>query len=118
MVVRDPEVRAALAGRHPYAKMAADAPVVIVVCADLNEEKPPVSGYRIVPPPPKTSCWRARSEIWSSVWCGLHPVEDRILPVREILNLPDNVMPLSLVVLGHPAQPTLQTDRFRADKDP
>lgn len=41
VVVRDPEVRAALAGRHPYAKMAADAPVVIVVCADLNEEKTP-----------------------------------------------------------------------------
>lgn len=41
VVVRDANVRAAIAERHPYAKMAADAPLLIVVCADLNEEKTP-----------------------------------------------------------------------------
>lgn len=116
VVVRDPKVRAALAERHPYAKMAADAPVVIVVCADLNEEKTPGFWVQDCSAATQNLMLAARARNLGSVWCGLHPVEDRIRPVREILNLPDNVMPLSLVVLGHPAQPFSEADRFRADR--
>lgn len=116
VVVRDPEVRAALAGQHPYAKMAVDAPVVIVVCADLNEEKTPGFWVQDCSAATQNLMLAARARNLGSVWCGLHPVEDRILPVREILNLPDNVMPLSLVALGHPAQPFSEADRFRADR--
>lgn len=58
----------------------------------------------------------ARARNIGSVWCGLHPVEERARPVREILGLPANVMPLSLIALGHPAQPFAEADRFRADR--
>ena len=43
VVVRDTALLSAIAERHPYAKMAAEAPVVVVVCANPEESKSP--GY-------------------------------------------------------------------------
>ncbi len=116
VAVRDPKVRAALAERHPYAKMAADAPLAIVVCADLNEEKTPGFWVQDCAAATQNLMLAARARNIGSVWCGLHPVGERVQPVREILHLPGNVMPLSLVVLGHPAQPFAEADRFRTDR--
>ena len=96
--------------------MAADAPLVIVVCADLNEEKTPGFWVQDCAAATQNLMLAARARNIGSVWCGLHPVEERVQPVREILHLPGNVMPLSLVVLGHPAQPFAEADRFRADR--
>ena len=43
VVVCDKTLLSAIAERHPYAKMAAEAPVVVVVCANPEESKSP--GY-------------------------------------------------------------------------
>lgn len=116
VVLRDKSVRAAIAERHPYAKMAADAPVVIVVCADLNEEKTPGFWVQDCSAALQNLMLAARGRNLGTAWCGLHPVEDRVAPVREILNLPAQVMPLGLVAVGHPAQPFAEVDRFREDR--
>jgi nitroreductase len=39
-----------------------------------------------------------------SVWVGVYPEEDKIKAVRQVLNIPDTVIPLGLVYLGHPAE--------------
>lgn len=116
VVVRDANVRAAIAERHPYAKMAADAPLLIVVCADLNEEKTPGFWVQDCSAATQNILLAARGKNLGSVWCGLHPVEERMRVVREILNLPDHVMPLGLICIGHPAQPFSEADRFREDR--
>lgn len=38
-----------------------------------------------------------------SVWIGLYPIESNIKPVRRILNIPDYVVPLSIVYIGYSA---------------
>lgn len=39
-----------------------------------------------------------------AVWIGIHPVHIFERQVKSILNLPDGVMPLNLIILGHPAE--------------
>ncbi|WP_346667531.1 nitroreductase family protein [uncultured Desulfovibrio sp.] len=51
-----------------------------------------------------------------SVWCGLHPVEDRVAPIRRILGLPEKIVPLSLVVMGYPEQEFSEADRYQEAK--
>lgn len=37
-----------------------------------------------------------------AVWTGVYPIKERIQQVSDILQLPENIVPLSLVVLGYP----------------
>ena len=101
---------------HPYAKMAAGAAAAVIICADLNEEKTPASGSRTVRRPRRISCWRRVPLNIGTVWCGLHPVEDRARPFREIFHMPESVRPLSLIVLGHTDQEFKAVERFRAER--
>ncbi|HJA76341.1 MAG TPA: nitroreductase family protein [Candidatus Desulfovibrio gallistercoris] len=116
VVVDDRATLDRIAAEHPYAKMAADAPLAIVVCGDLDAEK--TKGFWV------QDCSAATQNLMlagralgiGSVWCGLHPVEDRVAPIRRILGLPDNIIPLSLVVMGHPAQDFSEADRYQEAK--
>jgi nitroreductase len=39
-----------------------------------------------------------------SVWVGVYPEEEKVKAVRQVLNIPDTVIPLGLVYLGYPAE--------------
>ncbi|MDR3357988.1 MAG: nitroreductase family protein [Desulfovibrio sp.] len=116
VVVRDEAVRKALAERHPYAKMAAGAPVVIVVCAEPDEHKGAEFWVQDCSAATQNLMLAARGKNLGSVWCGLYPREDREGVVREILNLPPHIRALSLVVIGHCEQPFSEANRFSAEK--
>ncbi len=51
-----------------------------------------------------------------AVWIGIHPYASRIKLLREILGMPENVNPLCMVFVGHPAEkkePRTQYDEHR-----
>ncbi|MDR1776327.1 MAG: nitroreductase family protein [Desulfovibrio sp.] len=116
VVVRDEATRKALAERHPYAKMAAEAPLVIVVCANLDEEKEAGFWVEDCAAATQNLMLAARGKNMGSVWCGLYPKEDREGVVREILQLPSNIRALSMVVVGYSDQPFFEANRFAAEK--
>jgi nitroreductase len=39
-----------------------------------------------------------------SVWVGVYPEEQKVKDVRQVLNIPDTVIPLGLAYLGYPAE--------------
>ena len=39
-----------------------------------------------------------------TVWIGIYPIESNIKKLREILNIPDYVIPLGIVYVGYPAE--------------
>jgi nitroreductase len=47
-----------------------------------------------------------------AVWLGVYPREDRVASIQALLSLPDNVVPLSVVPVGYPAQHPGPADRF------
>jgi nitroreductase len=49
-----------------------------------------------------------------AVWLGVYPTEERMEGVRKLLALPDYIVPLSLVAIGHPAENPPAADRFDA----
>lgn len=116
VVVRDQEARDALANDLPYSKMAKHAPVVIVVCGDLDEEK--ASGFWVqdCSAAIENMLLAAHGRDLGAVWCGIHPVKEREDIVRNILKLPDNIVPFALVPIGHPDQDLGEVNRFRADR--
>ncbi len=47
-----------------------------------------------------------------SVWIGIYPVESRVRVIKRIFNIPEHVIPLSLVYVGYPAEEKASRTRY------
>lgn len=114
VVVDEREKLDRLADAHTYGKMLHEAPLCIAVCGD-----PKISGRFWV-----QDCSAATENLLlaavalglGAVWLGVHPSEERIAAVRGVLGIPETVVPLNLVSIGHPAEekePRTQYDEER-----
>lgn len=116
VVVDDRALLARVPEFHPYARMAPQAAAGILVCADLRLEQRP--GYWV------QDCAAAAQNILlaahdmglGAVWTGIHPRPERIAGVRNLFNLPDEVKPVALILIGHAAETVYPEDRYREDR--
>lgn len=104
VVVTDRSLLDAIAARHPYAKMAAQASLAIVVCGD-TAGKGRDFWVQDCAAATENILLAARALSIGSVWCGLYPEMERAEILRDILHVPPQYIPLSLIVLGHTNQP-------------
>lgn len=116
IVITDSELRKKVATVSPNARMIVDAPLAILVCGNLKIETAP--GYWVI------DCSAATQNILlaahalglGAVWTGVHPREARVEGLVEIFDLPEYILPHSLVVIGYPAQQTEHPDRFKPER--
>ena len=47
-----------------------------------------------------------------AVWTGLYPNENRAKAVAELLKLPETIIPLCAIVIGHPAEQPEPKDKW------
>ncbi|NVO01099.1 MAG: nitroreductase family protein [Bacteroidetes bacterium] len=101
IVISDKEKLAAITKVHPYAKMLLEAPLAILVCGDkLKEEN---ESYLAI------NCSAATQNILlsahsleiGSVWLGVYPRIERITPLIDLFELPEHILPISLIALGY-----------------
>ena len=112
IVIRDAARRAGIAARHPYAAMATEAPVCIAVCADTTREKYPGFWPQDCSAAIQNMLLAARGLGLGTVWTGIYPIAERVSIFKEFLELPEAVIPLAVVVLGHPDQPFAEKHRY------
>jgi nitroreductase len=88
----------------PYAKMLDKAGAAIVVCGIPDKDTVFSKDYWVM------DCSAATENILlavhalglGAVWTAVHPEKDRILTVRKILGIPDNIIPLNVIPIGVP----------------
>lgn len=115
IVIDDKKILGEITKIQPYSRPILDAQFVIIVCGDRKLKK--VKEF--------TEFWvqdcaaatqnillAAQSMGIGSVWMGLYPVEDWVNGIKKLLALPENVIPLSLMPFGYPAEKTTPADRF------
>ena len=112
IVVRDAELRAALAATHEFSGMIGSAPVAIVVCA----EKGAVHWL-------EDSCLAAGNILLAAaalglgaVWVAVYPHEEHDLFVRGVLEVPDDVGIVCMVPVGYPAEQKAPRTKYDARK--
>ncbi|MBN1880993.1 MAG: nitroreductase family protein [Deltaproteobacteria bacterium] len=116
VVITDRKVLNALPDVHPYSRMLLKAPAAVLVCGNLETETK--EGYF------PQDCAAATQNILlaanalglGAVWLGVHPREERVTGIRKLLRIPDHVVPVSLVALGHPAESHPRVDRYDEKK--
>jgi nitroreductase len=115
-VITDPELRGKIPAVCPFAQMIVDAPLAVLVCGDLKIETAP--GYWVIDCAAATQnmLLAAHAHGLGAVWTGVYPREERMDGLTELLNLPEYILPHSLVVIGYPDQQPPQQDRFKLER--
>lgn len=99
---------------HIYSQMLSEAPLAIAVCADVE-----LSGQFW-----QHDCSAATQNILlaahalglGAVWLSSYPVEERYKGLQRLLNLPENVIPLSLISIGYPAEQKPPSNRYNPER--
>ncbi len=119
ILVTDRKILDKLGDALPYAKMIYQAPAAIIVCAHpewAHQTKP--LEYAVI------DCSCASENILlaaealglGAVWTAAYPREDRIKSVREVCSIPENVIPLNVIPIGHPTGEDKPKDKYKAER--
>ncbi len=87
-------------------KMAAKAPLAIMVCGDLEATFPEDDrDYWIedTSAAMENLLLAAHSIGLGAVWCGIYPKADRVSAFSKMFSLPENIKPMGIAIIGHPA---------------
>ncbi len=106
VVVRDRATLGRIADALPNGKMICDGALGIVVCGDLDAAHDRQLSYLL------QDCSAAIENLLlaahllglGACWLGVHPREDRIRKLKELLGLPAAVIPVSAIALGWPGE--------------
>lgn len=97
---------------HPYSQSVKMAPVAIVVCGDLKREVHKDFWVQDCAAATQNLLIAVQSKGLGAVWLGVYPRQDRVLGMQKLLNLPDHVIPFSIIPVGYPAEVKLPASRF------
>lgn len=112
IVVRDRRSLEGIAAFHPFGGMAPQAQLAIVVCCDLDLEQRPGFWVQDCSAATENLLLAAHSLGLGAVWLGIHPRPERVEATKKLFALPDNVVPLAIVPIGHPAEHPDPADRY------
>lgn len=118
VVVTDRDQLQAIAETSPYAKLIAKAPLAIIVCGDTRKtfggdgkdfwvQDASAASENIL--------LAAHALGLGAVWTGCYPLKDRCKALAEILELPDEVIPLNAIAIGYPLQTAKPKDKWDED---
>lgn len=116
VVIKDRDILNEIPNLHPHSGMLKDAPVAILVCGDLDLQK--YEGFWVQDCSAATQnlLVAAQAKGLGGVWLGVYPSEDLVVGLRKMLNMPDNVVPFSLISIGYPAEQKPPADRYDASR--
>jgi len=116
VVIDDPEVLHAIPQFHPFAQMLKAAPLAILVCSDRNLELKRASWLQDCSAATQNILLAAHAKSLGAVWLGIFPDSDRVRGMKDLLRIPDDVRPVSLIAIGHPALTPEPEDRFNPSR--
>lgn len=119
VVVDDEALLDSIQAALPNARISNGCQQVIVVCG--NDERAldgEGKGYWL------QDCSAATQNILlaahatglGAVWCGVAPIKERMDRLAEILKVPANVMPFSVICVGQPDEAPAPKDKWRPDR--
>jgi nitroreductase len=101
---------------HPYSNMIKEAPLAVVVCGDLQLEKGKGVWVQDCSAATENLLLAAHAMGLGAVWLGVYPIEERVNGLRAILALPSHIIPLCIIVVGHPAEKKPPANRFNPER--
>lgn len=118
IVVTDKELLSRLATAAPNARMAAQAPLAIVVCGDMDktlEGEAKEYWTQDAAAATQNILLAAHAMGLGAVWTGFYPVMERCEKARQLLQIPDQYMPFCTIVIGYPDERPAAKNKFKTE---
>ncbi len=115
VVINDRKIMNEIPKYHTSSQMLREAAVAILVCcdSDLQLGEPDVQDCSAAT---QNILLAAHAKGLGAVWLGVYPAEPVVMAIKKLLNLPEHIIPISLISIGYPAEQKPRPDRYRADK--
>lgn len=99
-----------------YADMLMDASAAILVCGDLTLDKNINYNLMNCSAATENILLAARGLGLGSCWVGAFPVNETVEGLRKILGFPENIIPVSIIAIGYPAENANAEDRYKPER--
>ena len=116
ILIEDPEILHAITEFHPYSKMLLEAPLAILVCSDRALETSRANWLADCSAATQNILLAAHAKGLGAVWLGIFPDSTRVFGMQELLGLPKDIRPVSLVAVGHPTIQPEPVNRFKQER--
>lgn len=120
VVIRNKELLGKLSVANGlYAAPLRGAALGILVCGDLERALPEAPEYWVIDASIATQnmVLAAQDLGIGSVWLGCWPCEDRVQEVKELMALPEKIVPHSILALGYAKEPdNEERDLYESDR--
>lgn len=115
IIIQSQTDRDRLADALPYGQMLRHAPMGIIVCGDISVAHRNQLSYLLqdVSAAIQNLLLALHAQGLGAVWLGIHPNDDRVDAVKQAFGLPENIIPVSAIALGHPAEHPEARTRFK-----
>ena len=117
IVITDTATISQLAGPRPT-----NAPLMIAVCGDTNKTTMPDGKGKLpdfwiqdVSAATENLLLAAHAQGLGAVWTGVYPAMERVADVANILNCPENIIPLAVVRIGYPDESPEPKNKFKEE---
>lgn len=119
MVIDNKELMEKIGDEFKNAGMIKKASCAIIVCGDLKLALEGVAQEFWV-----QDCSAATQNILlaahsmglSAVWCGVYPNSERVEALKNLLSLPDNIVPLNIIPIGVREKEQEPKDKWKEDR--
>lgn len=118
LVITDASERNALADKVERGSMYRDAPVLIVVCGDMDAA---IAGdgrdfwVQDCSAATENILLAATAKGLGAVWTGAYPVDKRVKALQAALSLPENIIPLNVLLIGYPKDTPTPKDKWKPE---
>ena len=118
VVINDRAVMDSLGGNGRQSQMWKESPLAIAVCGDMEKAlEGPAQAFWV------QDCSAATENILlaahalglGAVWTGCYPMEERMTNVSQVLNLPETIVPLCVIVMGYPNESPDPKDKWKPE---
>jgi nitroreductase len=116
VVIDDRKLLREISNFHPYADMLKHAPLAIATCGDYQLEDSLDYLALNCAAATENILLAAHSFGLGAVWLAIYPRKKRIKDLKYLLNLPKEIVPISLVAIGNPKESKGLADRFNTEK--
>ena len=116
VVITDRKILDAIAPAHKSCDFILQAPLAILVCGDTTNPKYGPYWVQDCSAAMENLLLAARALGLGSCWCGIHTRPEREKNMREMFNLPPEISPLGLAVIGHTQKEFAEKARYDESK--
>ena len=118
LVITDKAIKAKYAEGNRQADMINKCSALVVVCGDktIGNERSWSYWDQDCSAATENLLLAAESLGLGAVWTGVYPGEDRIKTVKERFELPENVVPLCVILVGYPDGTDQPKDKWKPER--